>query len=219
MSLSRLVCLAIIFLTLGTSAANAQGSSDRRTFELTPFGGSRFGGLIDFNSGPSDFFAIRSTWDYGAWLDVDLVPHAQAEFMWNHQPTVLSAHDPATGTLSRVGQANLDMYQWGILYSFLRPESPVQPYFAGGLGFTHFNAHSGSMDFLPFANRFSYNMGLGVKYFPTRHLGLRLDARYSPTRTTSSNALFCDPFFGCFVARVPNYAQQGQVNLGVIFRF
>ena len=74
----QLFYLAILVLTLGASSASAQSSSDRRTFELTPFGGSRFGGVIDFNSGPADFFTIRSTWDYGAMLDVGLVPHLQA---------------------------------------------------------------------------------------------------------------------------------------------
>ena len=132
----KLLYLAILVLTLGASSASAQWPSDRRTFEVTPFGGSRFGGVIDLNSGPADYFTIRSTWDYGAMLDVDLVPHLQGEFMWDHQPTVLSAHSIDTGTTSRIGQAALDFYQWGILYSILRPESKVQPYFAGGLGFT-----------------------------------------------------------------------------------
>jgi len=214
----KLFYLAILLLVLAVSSADAQWPSDRRTVEVTPFGGSRFGGVVDLNSGPADFLPIRSTWDYGAMMDVDLVPHVQAEFMWDHQPTVLSAHDFDTGTTSRIGQAALDFYQWGILYSFLRPESKIQPYVAGGLGFTHFSAKVNSMDVLPFENRFSYNIGGGVKYFPVEHLGLRLDVRYSPTRTTSSLGLVCD-FFGCFPAEVANYAQQGEANVGVIFRF
>jgi opacity protein-like surface antigen len=219
MSSHRALFVAILFLLVGASPSSAQYSSDRHAIELTPFGGSRFGGVIDLNSGPFDFLTIRSTWDYGASLAVDVVPHVQAEFLWNHQPTVLSGHSFTFGTTTRLSQATLDMYQWGVLIPILRPESKVQPYFAGGLGFTHFIAHSGGTNILPFENRFSYNMGIGVKYFPLQHLGLRLDARYSPTRTTSSTATFFDPFFGFFTAQVPNYAQQGQANLGVIFRF
>lgn len=210
--------LAILFLSFGASSTSAQYFSDRHTIELTPFGGSRFGGVIDLNSGPFDYLTIRSTWDYGAWLDVDVVPHLQAEFLWNHQPTVLNGHEFISGINPRIGEANLDMYQWGFLVSILRPESKVQPYLAGGLGFTHFTAHYAAEEFLPFENRFSYNVGGGVKYFPVSHLGLRLDVRYSPTRTTSSLGTFCGPF-GCFTAQVPNYAHQGQANLGVIFRF
>lgn len=214
----KILYLAILLLAVGASSANAQYFSDRHTFELTPFGGSRFGGVIDLNSGPFNYLTIRSTWDYGGWLDVDVVPHFQAEFLWNHQPTVLSGHE-LTGITPRIGEANLDMYQWGGVLSVLRPESKVQPYFASGLGFTHFTAHSAVLQYLPFDNRFSFNIGVGVKYFLTRHVGLRLDARYSPTRTTSSIGTFCGPFFACFAARVPNYAQQGQANLGVVFRF
>jgi len=45
------------------------------------------------------------------------------------------------------------------------------------------------------------------------------DLRYSPTQTTSSLGLFCDPFFGCYTAEVHNYAHQGEANVGLIFRF
>lgn len=216
MRLRNVALLAILF-ALGASAVQAQWNSDQRGFEITPFGGSRFGGTIDVSPGGSstvDYVAIRSTWDYGAMLDVDLVPRLQAEFMWNHQPTVLGAHDFTTGAITRVGQANLDMYQWGILADILRPESKIQPYIAGGLGFTNWDSHG----LLPLNNTFSYNIGGGVKYFFNRYIGLRLDARYSPSRTISSNQGFCD-FFGCFVERVPNYAEQGQANIGVIIRF
>jgi hypothetical protein len=219
MRLRNLPLLAILFV-LGASAAQAQWSSSDtggRGIEITPFGGSRFGGVIDTNPGPTstiDYLAIRSTWDYGGWLDVDLVPRLQAEFMWNRQPTVLGAHDFTTDTTSRVGQANLDMYQFGLLVDILHPESRIQPYIAGGLGFTNWDTHG----LLPFNNTFAYNIGGGVKLFFNRHIGLRFDARYSPTRTTESDEEFCD-FFGCGLVAVPNYAHQGQANLGVIFRF
>jgi len=107
------------------------------------------------------------------------------------------------------------MYQFDLLYEFLPPEAKLKPFVVAGLGFRHFSTNGT----LSFDNRFSYNFGGGVKYFFTRHVGVRLEARYSPSQTTTSNALFCDPFFGCFVGTVTNYAQQGQANLGVILRF
>jgi opacity protein-like surface antigen len=216
----KLLC-AIVLLLVAASADAQGGYSGTHTHavEITPFGGSRFGGAIDLNSGPYSQLDIRSSWDYGAWLDVGLIPHLQAEFMWDHQPTVLDAVSFSTGAKTRVSQANLDFYHWGILVPFVPPDAKIQPYIACGLGFTHFNAHNSAGQVLPFDNRFSFNIGGGVKYFLVRNFGLRLDVRYSPTHTTSSVGIFCDPFFGCYAAEVPNYAHQGEANLGLIFRF
>jgi len=214
------------FFVIGVCSAQAQSFFGDRTVEITPFGGSRFGGNINLDttfsggpSGPFDQLNIRSTWDYGAWLDVGIFSHLQAEFMWDHQPTVLTGVDFTSGTAARIGEANLDFYQWGVEVPIFPAHARFQPYIAGGLGFTHFTAHSGAEDFLPFANRFSFNLGGGVKYYFVKHVGLRLDVRYSPTRTTDSVATYCDPFFGCYPAQVSNFAQQGEANLGIIFRF
>lgn len=187
-----------------------------RGVEITPFGGSRFGGVIDVNSSsPSnvDYLTIRSGWDYGAMLDVDLFPHAQAEFMWNEQPTVLGAHVPGSGS-TRIGEASLAMYQWSFLFQFLQPGAKLQPYAVAGVGFTNYNTNG----IIDLGNEFAYNVGGGVKYFLNPHVGLRLEARFSPSRTTESLGEVCG-FFGCYTEPVPNYAHQGQANLGVIFRF
>jgi len=220
MSLWKLSCIAALLIAMGASSAQAQFDYDHRSFEITPFGGTRFGGSIDLSQsgGPVGALNFKSTWDYGAIGDVDLVPHLQAEFLWSHQPSHLTAVNQFGTSSMPAGEETTNMYQWGFLYSILHSESRFSPYFAGGLGFTHFSHDAVAA--LPFSNRFSYSIGGGVKYFIDRgqHVGLRLDVRYSPTRTTSSDQLFCD-FFGCFVARVPNYANQGMANLGVVLRF
>ena len=50
--------------------------------EISPFGGSRFGGVVQLNPNPSniDYFTIKSSWDYGVLGDVSLLPTLQAEF-------------------------------------------------------------------------------------------------------------------------------------------
>jgi opacity protein-like surface antigen len=212
MSLKRALLLAAICLTCGASGAHAQ-----RSIEITPFGGTRFGGQVDVNTANVDFLRIKSTVDYGGLFDVDLASHLQAEFMWNRQPTVLAEHDVNSGAFTDLTKAKLDQYQFSLLYEFpgKRDISRIRPFIVGGMGFTNF--HSNGV--LPFDNRFGWNLGGGVKYFLTRNVGLRIESRWTPTQTTSSIAQFCDPFFGCFPARVRNYAQQGEANVGLIFRF
>jgi len=224
MSFRKCIYLAILVLALGVSSAQAQWSSSdsngfwHRGFEITPFGGTRFGGVIDLSNtnAPTnvDYLTIRSTWDYGAMLDVDLFPHAQAEFMWNNQPTVLGEHVPGAGS-TRLSEADLDMFQWSFLYEFLQPGSKFQPYAVGGIGFTSYNTNG----IIGLGNEFAFNLGGGVKYFFDPHFGVRVEARFSPSRTTQGVGVYCDPFYGCYPAQVSNYAHQGQANVGLIFRF
>ena len=209
----KVLFLVIMVLCIGVVSAKAQGR-----VEITPFGGSRFGGAIDLttpNIQNVDSLNIKSTWDYGLLLSYTLFPKFQAEFMWNRQPTQLGAHVFNTNTIAAVTDATLDMYQFSGLYEFGQETAKWKPFAVAGLGFTHIDSNG----VLNFENRFSFNVGGGVKYFFSRHVGLRLEARYSPTQTTSTTGLVCDPFFGCFTTRIHNYAQQGQANAGIIFRF
>ena len=144
----KIVLIGLMLAACGASSANAQWSSTQpnRNIEITPFGGSRFGGVINTNSGgisPIDEFTIKSTWDYGAIADMDLLPDSlpglQAEFMWSQEPTELGAHDAITGVTSSVGKLELNNYQWGIDYNLGR-RSRLKPFIVAGMGFTHFSS-------------------------------------------------------------------------------
>ncbi len=216
----RLAMMMTLFVLAAASRTYGQYRAEYPHIgvEITPFGGSRFGGVIDLNPLPSpiNYLAIKSTWDYGVMGDVDLGSSAQFEFMWNRQPTELGAHNFNTGATTPAGDATLDMYQWGFLVAPLGNHAKLSPFFVGSFGFTHYHAAAVS---LGFSNGYSFTFGGGVKYFFSRHAGLRLDVRYSPSHTTSSPGLVCDPFGFCFAATIPNYAQQGMANLGLILRF
>lgn len=135
--------------------------------------------------------------------------------MVNPQPTVFAGYDAGTNTNVKLANASLDEYEWGALYAFRAPEAKLRPYIVGGLGFTHFSPSG----LVGFSNRFSYNLGGGVKYFLADHFGLRLELRWSPSHTTTGLGTFCDPFYGCYQVTTANTAQQWQANLGFIFRF
>ena len=121
MRLRRVCLFATLYLLCGPTGLSAQyRDSEHMHIEISPFGGSRFGGVVQLNPNPSniDYFTIKSSWDYGVLGDVSLLPTLQAEFMWNRQPTELGAHNFFTGTTSQAGNATLDMYQFGFLYEF-----------------------------------------------------------------------------------------------------
>jgi opacity protein-like surface antigen len=215
MAWRKILLFVFLFSIVGVSNARAQ-----HEFEITPFGGSRFGGVVDIPSDTTiyqdgvDYYTIKSSWNYGVQADYTIWPQFQAEFMYNHQPTDLDQHNYITGTKQFVTTADVDMYQWGFLFALKPPERKLQPFIVGGLGFTHFN----SGGYLPFSNGFSYNLGVGAKYFFSRHVGVRIEGRWSPSRTTTSPELV-ETFFGPEEIGVTSHAEQGQANVGLIFRF
>jgi opacity protein-like surface antigen len=206
------------FFVCTTSIVQAQ-----KQFEITPFVGTRFGGNIDLSQqgNPSvDFLKIKSSVNYGIMGGVTFWQSFEGEFMWNRQPTSLSSHNPNDNTYSFVSNMNLDMYQFDVLYSFLSPERKLRPFVVAGLGFSHFGVQPlNGQNVLGFSNRFAYNLGGGVKYFFNPHWGLRAELRWSPSHTTSGLSEYCDPYFGCAPTTVANKAEQGQANVGIIYRF
>lgn len=222
MSCRKSLFVAFLLALLVAPGVFAQGFGQgfsQHEFEITPFGGYKFGGKIELppNASPTyDFLPIKSSVDYGLEADYSIWPNLQAEFQFNHQPTEIDAHQIATGTSVLLTSAAVNMYQFGFVYNFKPTDAKLKPFFGAGLGWTQWKPSA----VLPFSKTFSYNVGGGVKYFFSSHVGLRLDVRWSPSRTTKQNEQFCDPFYGfCGTETVSSHAEQGQVNIGLIFRF
>ncbi len=135
--------------------------------------------------------------------------------MWDRNNTSFSARNALTDDYSKAYNSNIDQYQFGGLYMLLNSSHRLRPYVAASLGFTHEGNDGGTPD----RTAFAYSVGGGVKYSLTRHLGLRGDARFMPTYGSTGNATYCDPFFGCYNARVSNYLNRGNFVGGIIFNF
>jgi len=206
----RKTILLTFLLTATASCAYAQNR-----FEIEPFVGARFGGRITINTPDVDYLPIDTSLNWGFTTGVAIVRHLFAEFMWNRQTTTLSAHDTALNqTIPLTTRAHIDLYHFDLLYEFWTP-SKVRPFVVAGIGDTHFDSHG----VLSFHDRFSYNVGGGVKYLFAPEVALRAEVRWSPSRTTAASTTFCDPSLGCFTTPVIRHAQQGQADIGIEFRF
>jgi opacity protein-like surface antigen len=213
-----------LFLVFSASAVYGQyGESGYGRYEITPFVGYRFGGTIDLSQSGNpniDYIKINNDVNFGVIGDITFWSNFQGEFMWNRERTSLTGHDPATNSLLYLTSMNFDMYQWSVVYNFLSPDRKLRPFAVAGLGFSHYGAAPvDGESVLGFSNRFAYNVGGGVKYSFSPHWGVRAEVRFSPSHATSGVATYCDPFFGCYPATVANKANQGQLNVGVIYRF
>jgi hypothetical protein len=209
--------LSLILLLLTTSSTPAQGR-----FEVTPFVGYETSGsypISVFSTGPEtapvNKLRVNDALSFGTFLGFNLTENAQLEFMWDRNNGSYSARNALTGQYFKAYDSTIDQFQFGGLYMLRNSEHRLRPYIAGGMGFTHDSNSNGT----PNRTEFAYNLGGGVKYYINRHVGLRGDARYMPTYGSSSNATYCDPFFGCYSAKVHNYLNRGNFVGGIIFKF
>ncbi len=184
-------------------------------FEITPFAGFETSGSVPIqNSRIISRLRADSNVSFGTFLDYSLSPGLQAEFMWAHNPTSFSERSLLTGAYSKAFNTQIDQFQFGGLFHFRSDEHRLRPYAAASIGFTH-DSNSGNN-----SNRTALGFGLGggVKYYATRHFGLRADTRWLPTYGNTGPGVFCDPFGFCFSARVRNYFERVNFTFGIILR-
>jgi hypothetical protein len=59
-----------------------------------------------------------------------------------------------------------------------------------------------------------------VKIYPTKVVGFRAEARWTPTYIKSDAAgWWCDPFWGCYVVGNAQYSNQIELSGGITLRF
>jgi outer membrane protein with beta-barrel domain len=218
MKLHTACLVGIAFFLFAAISTNAQ-----QKFELTPFVGYETSGSYPVNvfatTGgapvPIDRLRVNGATAFGAFFDYGLTENFQPEFMWNRNNTSYSAHDVLTNSYFSAFHSDVDQFQFGGLYMFRNSEYNLRPYFAASVGFTHDTNNNGNPD----RTAFSWSIGGGVKYGLGRHFGVRADARFLPTYGSSSQATYCDPFFGCYPTTVHNFANRGSFTAGLIFKF
>jgi opacity protein-like surface antigen len=214
-----LLTLGVIFLAAGLPA-QAQGK-----WELSPFAAYETSGTFPLSGSlTASNMRANSGVSYGTFLDYSLAEGLQAELLWNRNSTSYSAQDINTGTFSRAYDSNIDTFTFGFAYLFRSREAKFRPYGSAGLGFTHdSNSNAapnpnGTPETVTNQTRFTFGVGGGVKYFPTRHVGLRGDLRLLAASAGVTPGLVCDQF-GCFQSNVRNYLKRGNFTGGLIFRF
>src|SRR5690242_16250158 len=212
--LGGLMCLAV------SAPAKAQyGSSRLEKWEFTPFVGYETPGSFPLNSTSGTVtindLRVNGATSFGTFIGYSIWSSMDLEFMWDRNLTSYSEQQTPGALFMKAYNSTVDQYQFGPLFTIFGEEHKLRPFIAGGLGFTHEYNSGGN----PTRMDFSYSIGGGVKYALTRHLSFRGDARYMPTYANSGLATYCDPFFGCYTAKVSQYQHRGNFVGGLAFRF
>ena len=200
---SRQIVLILVLL-LDPRAALAQA------FEISPFGGYRFGG------DPFEVVAGRALdIDYapalGLTIDFPLPGGMQIEGFFSHQrASVPAAIGGPLGAPARIGIA-IDHWQVGGLQEF-GPSWRARPFLTGTLGLTRYGTSADS------EVRFSVGAGGGVKLFPASRLGVRLDGRVFATILDAEGTALACGSGTCFLALHVNAAWQAEFTAGLLVR-
>ena len=177
-------------------------------FEITPFAGYRTGGgFTVIEGGPR--FDINNGLSYGAFLDVNLRNNNfKIELLYSRQDSEVVAETILEPELLKLA---VDYYQAGVLQEVGRPGA--RWYISALLGATRFAPKRFDSE-----THFSASIGGGLKFFPSRNLGLRFDGRAHATFVGGSSGAFCSNG-SCVFLHSGSTFWQGDFTGGVILAF
>ena len=209
----RFHCRSIVAVAVLLAAA-LPASAQESNFELTPFGGYRFGGTFDFE-GDAGAYELEDASSFGLIFNARHRDNTQWEVYYSHQDTRASLRD-TTGVATAV-DTELHVLQIGGTYQ--GNGDRVRPYLAMTLGGTYVRTDINGSQSDAF---FSGSLGVGMQIAPSSRIGLRLEARAVATLTDSSTDLFCrtGPDINVCAIRIDgSLLTQVETFAGVVVRF
>jgi opacity protein-like surface antigen len=163
--------IVVLCLLLIPAAAMAQ----TRRFELTPMVGYRFNGEFQADS---DIFnrnldvRIDEGAVFGVIFDVPLTENWQLELLANRQNSSFIVDEGLFTPEQDLGDVTVDYFNAGFLYQW--GPGQVNAFVSGGIGLARIDPDFPEVEA---ENRFSGNLGGGVKILFAPNIGLRLEGR------------------------------------------
>jgi opacity protein-like surface antigen len=204
--------LAVLAASLAPQATALAQPLEPRVgrFEMTPFLGHRFGGSFDELESRSGV-EIDDSNSYGFVLGWALDDESAIEVFYSHQSSALQSNDLFSAT--PLFDLDLDTVEIGGLY--LWQLRAVQPFIAGGFGFTRLSPDSPGLDS---ETRFTFGLGGGLRVFPTPHFGFRFEGRSHLTLFPDTGSIFCSDTT-CAIRVTGSVLWQAEFMGGVVLRF
>jgi opacity protein-like surface antigen len=193
--------LLLVSLVLAATPALAQGT------EVSLLGGYTTSGDIDMKAAGIQELAVEGSFTWGLAAGHFFSDHIGFEASWSQQQSALAIGNAA-------GSADLFDMQVGLLhgslaYRFGAPDARLVPYVLAGAGVAFLSAED-----LEGETKFAWTLGAGVKWFPSKPVGVRVQLRYVPVMLNDDSSGFCDPFGFC-----QGSLSQFELMGGVVLRF
>lgn len=203
---------AIVWICIAAAAASAQN------VEVTGFIGGQTNGGLDLSTAAFQRIDVQNGINYGLAAGYLLGERTSVEFLWNYNKADTVAEPRGGGPNTKLFTLDTNQYFGNFLFHFSPREQKLRPFVLAGLGATNLHVASTSVSSL---TRFAWTLGAGAKYNFNRRLGVRLQAKWSPTYiTTSAGAFWCDPVWGgCWVVGDSHFLNEFDATAGLTFRF
>jgi outer membrane protein W len=164
----------------------------------------------------------KDSFSWNATIGFFFTENWEIEFLYGQQQSKLVFGGT---TETEVGDFKIKNYHGVFSYNAGDANSKARPFvFFGagvtdypGLSFTRLNGQTAEIGG---NSKFSGTFGLGVKAYPSKNVGLRVQARWTPTYIkTDSDGYWCDPYWGCYVVGNAQYSNQFEFTGGLTLRF
>jgi len=215
----------------GTTSGDTDGGSSPSSsarelprFELTPYGGYRFGGAFH---APSDDdpatpelpdFELHESNAFGVIFNIRAAAvNTQWEILYAHQQTEVDTLPTFVGG-SRL-DIDVDYFQFGGTYLFDENSTSTIPFIAMTAGLARFDPAAPGMEAETY---FSGSIGGGVQLRADKRIGVRLEARGFASLIDSNSALFCTTgpeANRCALSVSGTALYQFETRAGVVIRF
>jgi opacity protein-like surface antigen len=206
--------LALALILFAGSTAWAQSRVENRA-EITAYGGWQFGGVTYVRQGDLN---LNDAFNYGVIVDVTVRPGAQVELMYNRQETELRLREPF-GVNRVLTDLTVEYWLAGGLMEVERGHAAT-PFVSLTLGAVHYNPKEREIDGRQISDEWNFAMalGLGVKYFASDRIGLRLQGHFWQGFTGTGGSIFCGGG-GCSFGLFGWGPVQGDIAAGLTFAF
>ncbi len=206
--------LLLLVLSVHLSAQSSEPGPLR--FEVTPFVGYRTAMSFPVEphvTGTDPRVVVNASPSYGLSFGVRLRNEDDlVEIRWARQDSYLHSEDisPAPPRQKVV----IDQFHGDFSHEPYVEEVPswAKPFVLASVGATRVSS-STEINFI----RFSFGIGGGIRLYPTRHVGFKIQAEWLPLLVEPHGAFICGA--GCIIHVGGTLSSQGEVFAGPILRF
>ena len=216
-TLNVFVFKATLLLIAFSPALRAQQPPEPKPlrFDFTPFIGYRTSVSFPIEphvSGTNPRVVVDASPSYGAAFGVRLQEDGLVEIRWARQDSY--AHSQDVSLLIPRQHVILDQFHGDFSREYVVDEwRPwARPFVLLSVGATHISASTDSN-----FTRFSFGIGGGVRFYPSRHIGFKIQAEWLPVLVDPQVAFVCGA--GCIAHVGGSVSSQGEVFVGPILRF
>jgi hypothetical protein len=191
------LCLVFILLSgdislMAQGLSTYDGSKKSRGIELAGLYGWQWGGSFNGSLGEVD---IEDTDAWGVELNVPVPKGIQAVLLYYRQDTQLNLEDYVTGTQNTILEMSVNYFQIGAIKGIRKGKAlPFGMFTLGATLFDPVGSTTYDAEWL-----FSINLGLGVKFYASEKVGVRMQVNMLMPIQWGSGGVFWSPGSGTSV--------------------